>query len=196
MDRVRAEPELKEKTKVFVRAALADDAAGMAPGREPEAGRPARKRFRLAVSLAAACLMLTVGGYACYVTPVNYVCVDINPSVEFSVNLFGRVVRAQAYNEDGARLLEEGGYTHASVEEAVCALVEEAAAEGYLADDGSSVIAVTAESRSGKTALKLQSAGEAGAALALRSAEQSAVVYADCSDLQLRTQAQEAGRKY
>ena len=182
MDGIKAEPELKEKTAAFVRAALAGETAG----RKPEAA-PGRKKFRLAVSLAAACLMLTVGGYACYFTPVSYVCVDINPSVELSVNLFGRVVRAQGYNEDGARLLEDGGYTHAPVEGAVRALVEKAAAEGYLAGDGTSVIAVTAESRSEKAAAKLQSAGETGVGLALQAAEQSAVVYADCSDLQLRT---------
>ena len=63
--------------------------------------------------LAAAC-MLTIllcgaGGYAGYTwlfSPVSYVSIDVNPSVELALNRLDRVVFVSAFNPQGEELLE------------------------------------------------------------------------------------------
>jgi hypothetical protein len=190
MDRVHAEQDLKEKTETYVRAALQNSEFRT---ERREAKRGGAKHLKLAVTAVAACAVLMVGGYAVYNTPIEYVSLDINPSVELGVNTFGRVVRAEACNEDGALLLEAGSVKRLSVEEAVRSLVQEAAELGFVAEDGSTVIAVTAETDDENAAAKMQAAGASGAQQALGAGGQSAVVYTDAIGLEIRTQAQEAG---
>jgi len=151
------------------------------------------KKLLVALSAAAACALLAIGGYAYYSTPVNYVSFDINPSVELGLNTFGTVVSAESCNEDGALLLQNRTFTRLSLEDALGGLVEEAGKQGFLAQDGSSVIAVTAESERTETAARLQADCENDVRLALQTQNRNAVVYTDCSDLQLRTRAQAAG---
>lgn len=194
MDHIKAEPELKQKTEEYVRVALmsrqkqAEENGGNYVPQNQSA-----KRFRVAAVAVAAALVLTVGGYAFYSMPVRYLCLDINPSVELGVNAFGRVVSAEAYNEDGGQLLAGCHLTFQQVEDAVGTLVEQAAAQGYLAADGTTVIAVTAEANREQTALALQGAAESGVVQALGAAQADAIVYADCADLHLRTEARKAG---
>jgi hypothetical protein len=196
MNGVKAEKELKEKTEAFVRTALSNaecQGKTVDSGSEFKKNRLAAKKLSGAAATLAACLVLVLGGNAYYHTPVNYVCLDINPSVELGMNAFGRVVSTQAYNEDGLQLLEDIKYSNLSLKDAVSALVQEAADQGYIAEDGSTVIAVTAESNNEKTAAELQNTCEAEINLTLGAEETSAIVYTDCVNLQLRTQAREAG---
>lgn len=196
MNSVKAEKELKEKTEAFVRTALSNKECQEEvsdSGLEFRKNRFAAKKLLVAVSTLAACLFLVLGGNAYYHMPVNYVCLDINPSVELGINAFGRVVSTQAYNEDGLQLLGDIKYSNLSLKDSVSALVQEAAEQGYIAEDGSTVIAVTAESNNEKTAAELQNTCEAEINLTLGAGETSAIVYTDCVNLQLRTQAREAG---
>ena len=64
-----------------------------------------KKKIALAL---AACAILSSGGgvYAYAKTPVAYVSMDINPSVELGVNAFDKVVSVEAYNDDGKKILE------------------------------------------------------------------------------------------
>ncbi|MPM07921.1 hypothetical protein SDC9_54232 [bioreactor metagenome] len=196
LNRVKAEDELKDNTKAFVRAALTgglDEKAVSGNITQIRKEKPAVKKIMVAISSVAACALLTIGGYAYYNTPVNYVSLDINPSVEFGVNAFNRIVCAEAYNEDGVLLLRENEYLHLSLETAVNNLVQEAAEQGYILEDGSTVVAVTAESNNNDKALKLQTLCENGVTAALDAEDASAIVYTDCIELQLRTQARDAG---
>ena len=191
MDRVKAEEELKTKTKAFIRTASNTEGQekNVDFGLEFKKGKFTHNRFLLAVSAVAACLVLALGGNAYYHTPINYLCLDINPSVELGINAFGRVVSTQAYNKDGLKLLEENSYSNLSVEDAVSTLVLDAARQGFVAEDGSTVIAVTAESNENKAAVELQNNGESGANSTLSENGISAIVYSDYTDLQLRKQA-------
>lgn len=195
MNGMKAEKELKEKTEAFVRSALSNaecqgDTADS--GLEFRKDRFAVKKLLVAAASAAACVLLALGGNAYYHMPVNYVCLDINPSVELGINAFGRVVSAQAYNEDGLQLLGDNKYSNLSVKDAVSTLVQDAAEQGFIAENGSTVIAVTAEAGSNKAAAGLQNSSETEVNSALSTGRISAIVYSDCSDLQLRKQAKEA----
>ncbi len=196
MDHVKAEDVLKRETETFVRERL-PDAAGRqeisGSGIKARKRKPVAKRFWAGVCAAAACMALTVVGYAYYRTPVNYVCMDINPSVEIGVNAFGRVVSVHAYNEDGLKVLGKNKFFNLSVKDTVAALVQGAAEEGFLDEDGASVIALTAESENDETAAELQESSEEGAQEALDEAETPAVIYTGCSDLALREEARELG---
>lgn len=196
MNTVKAEDALKESTKVFVRKALTDtqhQSEKAESGLEFRKEKVVAKKLLIAISSIAACAILAFGGYAFYQNPVNYVCVDINPSVELGVNAFDSVVSTQAYNEDGLKLLEKNHLSKLSVDEAIGVLIGEASTLGFIAEDGSTVIAVTAESNRAQKADKLLEIGEAGVRSALSAEDISAILYSDSTDLQLREQAMEVG---
>lgn len=194
MDKIKAEKQLKEKTEKYVREAILEAKRSEDRSVIKFGGKKiAMKKILIAVSSVAACAIVAVAGYSLYNMPINYVSLDINPSVELGVNVFNKVISTQSYNEDGALLLQDNHYQYLSVEKALLALLNEAKEQGYIAQDGSTVIAVTAESNNERTAAKLQDRCEDGLNLALKEGETSAVVYSDCMNLQLRTQAQENG---
>ena len=62
------------------------------------------------IAAIAACLALVaclIGGTADFLRPVAYVGIDVNPSVELTLNRFDIVVGAHALNDDGQRALDE-----------------------------------------------------------------------------------------
>lgn len=61
------------------------------------------------IAAIAACLALVaclIGGVADFLRPVAYVGIDVNPSVELTLNRFDIVVGTHALNDDGQRALE------------------------------------------------------------------------------------------
>ena len=62
------------------------------------------------IAAIAACLALVaclIGGVADFLRPVAYVGIDVNPSVELTLNRFDVVVGTCALNDDGQRALDE-----------------------------------------------------------------------------------------
>lgn len=60
-------------------------------------------------ALAAACFAIVLlggQGYAAYFTPVSAISVDVNPSIELSINRFDKVISTESYNSDGDILLQ------------------------------------------------------------------------------------------
>jgi len=101
-----------------------------------------KKKIALALSVGVI-LSLAGGGYAYAKTPVAYVSMDINPSVELGVNAFDNVVSVEAYNEDGEKILEGTDLVNADIEEAVSTVISNAISEGYIKEDGLSAIEIT-----------------------------------------------------
>lgn len=93
-DKIHAEDSLKDKTKDFISAKLYEEE------------KKSVKKFRQ-LPLALACsfvLLLGIGGYFSYATPVTAISLDINPSIELEVNIYDRIISAKGYNEDGIEL--------------------------------------------------------------------------------------------
>lgn len=91
-DTVRADPALKSK------------ALDVVLRHSPRRSVPARRWVP-----AMACLLVVVlalGGCGVYFTPTSVISVDVNPSVELSVNRFHRVISANGCNADGETLLD------------------------------------------------------------------------------------------
>lgn len=95
LDQVQAEQALKEKTRTF----LYEKTNGYSTARTVP--------YRPLLS-AAACLLLLLclGMWKAYFTPVSVISIDINPSLELELNRFDRVLSVQGYNEDGQALAQ------------------------------------------------------------------------------------------
>lgn len=87
-------------------------------------------------SLAAVLVLsftLAATGY-CFFTPFSYVTIDINPSLEFSVNYFDMVIGINAINDDAKHLVENKEFSlkYKNVSSAAEKIIDEAVAQGYV----------------------------------------------------------------
>lgn len=91
---IQAEEGLKERTLEFL--------AGKTKGYTE---RKAGKGWYGFCAAACACFLLVLfGGHRFYFTPVAAISIDINPSIEMSINRLGRVIFINGFNEDGWEL--------------------------------------------------------------------------------------------
>ena len=98
-----------------------------------------RQRIRIgaAASLVAGFLMLFVGGWKVYTTPIGVVSLDVNPSIEYSINIVDRVLDISAVNDDGGEILGEmdkQALLYRPVDDAVDATIVALRKNGYLAE--------------------------------------------------------------
>lgn len=107
-------------------------------------GRPGRW-----AALAAA-LLLVIGGGAfgtAYFTAYSLVSLDVNPSVELTLNRFDRVIAATARNDEGAELLSLSDVENLTAEQALETLLGGDCLADYL--DGGAYVTLTVQSGSG-----------------------------------------------
>lgn len=112
------------------------------------------KALSKAVSIAAGLILIFgvgMGAYA-YNMPYNYINVDINPSMEFTVNIFNMVLDAEGLNSDGKEFLKKYKYKHLKIDKAVGEFIKAAVDEGYLAESNENAVMITV---SGKNLNKL-----------------------------------------
>ena len=104
-------------------------------------------RFMPAIAAAAAILItLGTGSYA-YYKPYGTVSLDINPSIEYTINRFDRVLRVNGVNDDGSDILSEidvSNLINKSIESALDATIEQIEADGYISDEDGNYVVVTA----------------------------------------------------
>lgn len=128
-DEIHADAALLEKTAAALRAEREKRAR-----QQPKAPRRYPRAWRLGAALAAA-LVLAVGavwGGRLYFTPAAYVSIDINPSVELTLNRMDRVIGAYAFNAEGAQLLQQNSMRGKTYGSAVAALISSMEESGYL----------------------------------------------------------------
>ena len=114
---------------------------------------------KLALALIVGVILSSAGGgyaYAYVKTPVAYVSMDINPSVELGVNAFDKVISVKAYNEDGKKILEGTNLINYDIDNAVSTVISNAISEGYINKDGSSAIEITTSTNKENIANKLE----------------------------------------
>lgn len=133
MKEIQASKELKENTMNYLKQQQ----------RRIRTGRI----LRYALAAACLCLMLTAGGYTVYKRPVSYISIDVNPSIEFGVNSFGRVVEVDAYNQDGENILKQTALKHVPYLKAIRRLLMDGSYSGYLTEDSRVFITVISDSR-------------------------------------------------
>ncbi len=131
MKEIRASEELKQNTMEYLRE---------------QKRRTRLKRIRW-YAFAAACisLLLTGGGYTVYIRPVSYISIDVNPSVELGINRFGRVVEADAYNQDGRNILDKVPLKNVPYLKAIGRLLGDESDSGYLTEDSRVFITIISD---------------------------------------------------
>lgn len=152
------------------------------------------KRKIALVLLAGAVLSGGVGVYAhAKTTPIAYVSVDINPSVELGVNAFDKVVSTEAYNEDGEKVLEGTDLINTNIDDAVNAVISNAVSEGYISEDGTSAIEITTTTDEKEVAAELDESLNEVADEVLNDNEIEATVETENVALARRDEARELG---
>lgn len=99
-------------------------------------------RNKLAFACSLSILFLGLGTYTYIKLPVAYVSLDINPSIELSVNRFNNVVSTSALNKDGQILLNDINSDDKSVYGIVNEIIDSAIKEKYISNDKPTAIAV------------------------------------------------------
>ena len=131
-NQIHAEEALIEKTL-----------EGMYSYREKRSRRAffSQRGMALAVSFA---MMLCIGvtGWQSYFTQAFALTVDVNPSIEMTVNHFDRVISAKGFNAEGLEVISAVNVKHMNYADAVDCLLEEQKREGFLEDDGTVLVAV------------------------------------------------------
>ena len=106
---VHAESDLKEKTSEFL-------------SRKTQGYQRNRRPLRRLVPVMACCLLVllfSIGTGWLYFTPVSAITIDINPSLELSINRFDRVLSVKGYNEDGRYIANAVNVTFLKYEDAL-----------------------------------------------------------------------------
>ncbi|MEM1485415.1 anti-sigma factor domain-containing protein [Oscillospiraceae bacterium PP1C4] len=94
------------------------------------------KTRNLAVWTASAAAIIMVGSVSAwaYMSPYSYVSLDVNPSIEYSLNRFDRVIAVKAVNDDGEEILGEiqlDNLSNQKIEQALAQTVELISEKGY-----------------------------------------------------------------
>lgn len=138
------------------------------------------KRQRVIAGLIAACfcmIMLAGGTYSFQNSRVDSVIgIDVNPSVELSVNKKNRVLKAEAVNADGMTILKDMDLEGVDLNVAVNAIIGSLVTHGFL-DDLDNAILVTVSNDSIKKASNLRSEVVSDIRMTLEEKRLKAVVY-------------------
>lgn len=120
---VKAEEQLKESTYAFLQNKV-----------YMKKKRVTYKRFALALAAFTIILFIGIFSYNLYFSKTAYIDIDVNPSIELTLNRFDRVIGAHAYNDDGQKLLDAVDIQHMTYKEALGILIDQMAEKGYLQD--------------------------------------------------------------
>ncbi len=99
-------------------------------------------------------MLLGAAGDFTYTTPVAAISLDINPSIELTVNRFDRVIAATGYNADGEQVVAALDLKNKSYTAAMNAVLQDDTVASYLKDDG--ILEVTLTSGSQETMQQMQ----------------------------------------
>lgn len=135
LEAVRCEEELREKTTAYLKAQR-QKRTKSAPG-------PAFRRLAQAACVLA--VLLAVGTFQFLRVPTAYVSIDVNPSIELTLNRLGSVTEAKAYNDDGSRVLQGLTLRGMKMVDAVEQILSAEAMQPYLTEKNDLTFTVAAK---------------------------------------------------
>ena len=107
-------------------------------------------RYAPVLSAVAAAAVLLFAGIRMYFDPYGTVSLDVNPSIEYTINRFDRVLEVSGVNEDGSGVLSQINtdmLINKDIEDAVEATIDQIEAEGYISDEDGNFVVVSANTR-------------------------------------------------
>lgn len=108
-----------------------------------------RARMTAYAGMAAGFLLLLLGGMKGYTLPVGVVSLDVNPSIEYTINVFDRVLSISAVNDDAEAILADmdtRALYHRPVDDAVDATILALRESGYLSADAGNDVVISVSS--------------------------------------------------
>ena len=154
-----------ETDKKYAAALLSDGSIIKVPKRDYVVGQEvsiavSKKPRRGGLIAAAACFMLLAtggAGYATAVSPYSHVTLDVNPSIEYTLNRFDQVVSIDCMNDEGQEIVDnisDDVSKFASFEDVFKLTVDELYRLGYLTGDEHDymVLSVCCDKNSNKAA--------------------------------------------
>lgn len=132
------------------------------------------------LAAAAAAVFLIVGaGIHTYLSPYSLVSLDVNPSLQYTLNRLGLVLSVEAVNGDGDELLQEvGTLNNRSIEDAISITVKQIAEDGYFDGDEPGGMVIAASSHDEQEAARLAENAKETALRATQESEKEVVVAA------------------
>ena len=101
-------------------------------------------RRKIAAIAASAVLVATVGGGGIvYATPYGTVSIDVNPSIEYTINRFDRVLQVTGINEEGQAVINAIGRNkllNRTINTALSTTINQMEADGYLTEEDDPVV--------------------------------------------------------
>lgn len=134
-ERIGASEELKAATKEYLQTVRQREEGGR-EGRKERRSGPRFGLWRISAAACALLLFLGMGGYVMLAVPVAYVSIDVNPSIELTLNRLDRVMAVRAYNLDGEKVLEGLSVWGTYYTDAIDRVVESVAMRPYLTENG------------------------------------------------------------
>lgn len=123
---VTAEEELKNSTLDFISEKT----------RNYTVQKRRKSNYIYAAAACAVCtVMLFFGGYSIYFSPKAEISVDINPSIELSVNRFDRVISVKEFNNDGELLARDIDVKHKKYTQAIDEIVKNEKIEALMTQE-------------------------------------------------------------
>lgn len=137
-DNVRAEEALKRNTMEFLRK------------KQIQSCHRYGIRYKYAAVLMAFIVVFGgIGSYSMMTSTVSYISIDINPSIELSLNCFNHVVSAAGLNDDGETILEDIDLKGKLYTDAIDILLSDSEFLSYIYDD--SILDFTVAANNEKT---------------------------------------------
>ena len=102
-----------------------------------------KKKIPIVAPIAAFAVLLITATVFAFNTPYAYVSLDVNPSLEYTVNIFKQVLSVKGMNEQGTALLEKiskDELKFKNIDKAITMTVDALSSEGYLKDNATIVI--------------------------------------------------------
>lgn len=133
---IQAEDELKLKTKVYVLE-------------KTKTYKQKKNISKQSLLIALGCILFfVISGHWLYFTPVVNISIDINPSIELSVNRFNHVISFDSYNEDGKDIIDHLDVTFMHYDDAIEEITKNEKINTLLSNDEYMMISVVGKENS------------------------------------------------
>ena len=137
------------------------------------------RQLAVLAACAAAIFLLVGSGLYAYLAPYSLVSLDVNPSLQYTLNRMGLVLSVEAVNGDGDELLAEmGALQNRSIEDAISITVRQIAEDGYFDGEEPGGMVIAASPRSEQEAARLAENAREPALRATEEIEKKVVVAA------------------
>lgn len=135
-DNIKADDQLKESTKQFLLSK-----------RKSKTILANHILFQKKFAIACFILVFVTGikGYLWIQSPVSYISIDVNPSIELALNCFDKVISVTAYNPEGEEILKSLSLKGKLYTKAIDEIVENQIMDTYITDESELIFTIAAD---------------------------------------------------